>query len=311
MLEEVDLGKYPFLEEARLYAKECGLNITDLALPDFLPVRKRAINRINSCVDNTEYAPGEFREEYFSFICCNIYLRIINSQTLMKRFSLAESLRIEKYLLEDLQRKRDVPNKLYKSIFKIDVKTDGGEYLIPIPQYLKEAVNFNSVHWKLVNRKVNAGNVYLKLHSFVRVIRNSISNMIFNKIKSINVEGIPKIFREETSMIHLPPETKLIHSTSIPPCIRALVKDFEEGKNISHNGRILFASFMFERGKEIDDLIPYFEKLPDYNERITKYQLGFLKNKGYKCSGCEKVSTEGLCFKDESCAGIFNPVNYT
>jgi DNA primase large subunit len=44
-----------------------------------------------------------------------------------------------------------------------------------------------------------------------------------------------------------------------------------------------------------EDINGMFSMLPDYSEKVTKYQVGHIKKKGYNVPSCATVMTYGLC----------------
>jgi DNA primase large subunit len=72
---------------------------------------------------------------------------------------------------------------------------------------------------------------------------------------------------------------------------------------------------MLAIGKQTDEVVELFKNAPDFNEKITRYQVEHLAGtKGsrvkYSVPSCEKLRNENLCFATEDCAGIINPVQF-
>jgi DNA primase large subunit len=72
---------------------------------------------------------------------------------------------------------------------------------------------------------------------------------------------------------------------------------------------------MLAIGKPIDEIVSLFESAPDFNQKITRYQVEHLAGlKGsrtkYSVPSCEKLLIENLCFATEQCAGIINPMQF-
>jgi DNA primase large subunit len=77
----------------------------------------------------------------------------------------------------------------------------------------------------------------------------------------------------------------------------------------------MLATYMLAIGKPIDEIVALFENAPDFNEKITRYQVEHLAGmKGsrtkYSVPSCEKLLNENLCFATEQCAGVFNPIQF-
>ena len=95
-----------------------------------------------------------------------------------------------------------------------------------------------------------------------------------------------------------------------PPCINYVIDKFEKGESPTHMERLTTASFLFQKGKDIEEIMEIFSKAPNFNRDITEYQLNHIKNKNYKPSNCDKIENEGFCFRNSSICGLAkNPLN--
>ena len=191
-----DLAKYPFLAEAGEYLRDTGLSLDNLGDPDWKPILERAYGRIVVASSGQIYSPDIERldndSEILSFIVAIILLKSVAINTLTRRFSLAEARRAEKYLQQDLWAGKDkknfeLPLKIIQELFGIRVSIEKEEFVINIPDYLKRAVHFHEKEWKLVNRRVTNGFVYLTAHETVRLIRTELGEYINSKIQSISI----------------------------------------------------------------------------------------------------------------------------
>jgi len=100
-----------------------------------------------------------------------------------------------------------------------------------------------------------------------------------------------------------------------PPCIRHALEVMNQGENLPHSARLMLATYMLAIGKSIDDIVILFHNAPDFNEKITRYQVEHLAGtKGsrtkYSVPSCEKLRNENLCFATEECNGIINPSQF-
>ncbi|TLY06875.1 MAG: DNA primase [Thaumarchaeota archaeon] len=322
-----DLAKYPFLAEAGEYLRDTGLSLDNLGDPDWKPILERAYGRIVVASSGQIYSPDIERldndSEILSFIVAIILLKSVAINTLTRRFSLAEARRAEKYLQQDLWAGKDkknfeLPLKIIQELFGIRVSIEKEEFVINIPDYLKRAVHFHEKEWKLVNRRVTNGFVYLTAHETVRLIRTELGEYINSKIQSISISSIPESFSERVQDLILLakkfPEIVVV-SSEYPPCVKHAIEVLEKGENLPHSGRFLLATYLLARGQSVDQIAPLFKNAPDYNERITKYQLEHIsgsagKGTKYQCPSCDKLRSENLCFAIPDCDGIINPVQF-
>ena len=203
-----DLAKYPFLAETGEYLRDKGFNLVQLSHPDWHPIVEKAYGRIvvattgqiyGSTIEDFENVDSEI----LSFVIAIVLLKSAGIPTLIKRFSLAEARRAERYLQQDLQKKNEtkleLPLKIMQELFSVKVMTKDEDFVISVTDYLKRAVHFHEKEWKLINRRVENGFVFLTAHETVRLIRKELDGYINSKIQAVDTPSIPETFRERVS----------------------------------------------------------------------------------------------------------------
>jgi len=332
-LGTADLAKYPFFAEAGDYLRDKGFTLEQLGHPDWKPLLEKAYGRIvvassgqiydSNRPEKNGYDSNEIDLEIFSFLVAIILLKVAGINTLTRRFSLSEARRAEKYLEHDLKqskydKKLDIPLKIIQELFSVKVIVENDEFVLSVPDYLKRSVHFHEKEWKLVNRLVTKGFVHLTAHETVRLIRAELGQYINSKIQSINLPSIPESFNERIQDLVILArkfaETTTV-SSDYPPCVKHAIEVLEKGENLPHSGRFLLATYLLARGKTVDQIAPLFKNAPDYNERITRYQLDHISGESgngtkYQCPSCDKLKSENLCFATTECDGIINPVQF-
>jgi|TARA_B100000809_G_C15063290_1_gene503225 DNA primase large subunit len=330
----VDLGtdeivKYPFLDEAGKYLSDKGFSLEQFGSdPDLKKIVENAFERIITASDGRIFKSdlasnnSALPMEIFSFLIAVILLKLSGMNTLIRRFSLAEARRAEKFLEKDLINQKDVKKsklslQILQELFSVTVQKNDEHFTIPIADYLKHAINFHEREWKLINRKVVSGKVHLTSHETVRLVRKELDRHIFNKINSSSspemIQGFePYVQKLRTLAKKF--EVKTVESTEFPPCIKHAIEVLEKGENLSHSGRFLLATFLLNKGQTIGQIAPLFKNAPDYNPKVTLYQLkqlsGISGTTKYKCPSCEKVKTQNLCFPVSACDTIINPLQF-
>ncbi|MEX0910655.1 MAG: DNA primase [Nitrosopumilaceae archaeon] len=322
-----DLAKYPFLAETGEYLRDKGFNLEQLGHPDWKPIVEKAYGRIVVATTGQIYGSDlekleNLDSEILSFVIAVILLKSAGIPTLIRRFSLAEARRAEKYLEQDLrskdERKLDFPLKIIQDLFSVKVTIQDDDFVIKVADYLRRAVHFHEREWKLVNRKVENGLVFLTSHETVRLIRKELDAYINSKIQSTDTPSIPETFRERvTDLITLAKKFSdtFTVSTEYPPCIKHAIEVLDRGENLPHSGRFMLATYLLTKGQTIDQIAPLFKNAPDYNERVTRYQIEHIagtsgKRIKYSCPSCDKLKSENLCFEIPECNGIINPVQF-
>ena len=104
-------------------------------------------------------------------------------------------------------------------------------------------------------------------------------------------------------------------STEYPPCIKHGIEVLEKGENLPHSGRFMLATFLLSRGQSVEQIAPLFKNAPDFNEKVTLYQLNHLAGTSgsgtkYSCPSCEKLKSQNLCFAIPECDNIVNPLQF-
>lgn len=324
-----EMAKYPFLAESGQYLKDKGFSLEQFGNdPDLKPILDKALSRIEIATTGKIYRSEvanleDLDLEVFSFLLAVILLKLSGMNTLIRRFSLAEARRAEKYLERDLadlsnKTKEELATRIIKELFSIEVQKRENFFVIPISAYLKHSVNFHEREWKLINRRVDNGKVVLTPHETVRLIRKELDNYIASKIRSAGAPSMIETLKKPVErLVSLSKNfsVPMVVSTEYPPCIKHAIDVLDKGENLPHSGRFLLATYLLGVGQTVEKIAPLFKNAPDYNERITMYQLNHLKGSSgsgteYKCPSCERVKSKDLCFATSDCDGIINPVQF-
>jgi len=188
-----EMAKYPFLAEAGQYLKDKGFSLDQFGTdPDLKPIVDKAYSRIEAAIQKPNYSSLPVNQkldlEVFSFLIAIVLLKLSGMNTLIKRFSLAEARRAEKFLEKDLgnlanRTEEEFASRIIKDLFSLTIKKK--KFLvIPISDYIKHSVQFHEREWKLINRHVETGIVYLSSHETVRLIRKELDRYINSRIIS-------------------------------------------------------------------------------------------------------------------------------
>tara|TARA_B100000686_G_scaffold320689_1_gene372621 strand:+ start:32 stop:1042 length:1011 start_codon:yes stop_codon:yes gene_type:complete len=324
-----EIVKYPFLAEAGKYLNDKGFSLEQFGTdPDLKKIVENAFERIITASEgrifksNLSSDNSSLPLEIFSFLIAVILLKLSGMNTLVRRFSLAEARRAEKFLEKDLTNNKDtmktkLSQQILEELFSMTVEKSDQHFTILITDYLKHSINFHEREWKLINRKIMNGKVHLTPHETVRLVRKELDRHIYTKINSSSSpEMIPGFETYVDKLKHLAKkfEVKTVESTEFPPCIKHAIEVLEKGENLPHSGRFLLATFLLNKGQTVEQIAPLFKNAPDYNPKVTIYQLNQLSGKSgtteYKCPSCEKVKSQDLCFPVPACDTIINPLQF-
>ena len=205
-----DLAKYPFLNEASLYVKETHFDLQEFDRAEMTFIIERSFNKIEKFIKNgeTSYKLEKFEIEILTFLASLLIMKSTSIDVLTKKFALLESMRFERYLIEDLKnsfkdgKKRLILFKIFKEVFKIDVYCEtiiNEFYKIRVVDYISRSLLFHEEEWKLINRTVKNGYVYLNVNEIVRLFRNELSLLIIDKIKNMKLITFPNQVLDEIS----------------------------------------------------------------------------------------------------------------
>jgi DNA primase large subunit len=265
--------------------------------------------------------------EVLTFLVALIIVKSVMLEPLIRKFALAEARRAEKFLTEDLKRqnelqKRSLFSKIFEDLFQLKIgfaEPDNRLYKVRVTDYLSRSSHFHEQEWKLVNRLVSRGFVYLDADETVRLVRNELSVTIYSKVRGMTLPTIPEAMKAKAEALRAKFAPRFdyrpIAVTDFPPCIKHALEVMSRGENLPHSARVMLATYMLAIGKPIDEIVALFENAPDFNQKITRYQVEHLAGlKGsrtkYSVPSCEKLLNENLCFATEQCAGITNPLQF-
>jgi len=333
-LGQDEIAKYPFLADAGQYLKDKGFTLEQFGTDsDLKPLISKAFDRILVASDGKIYksdlegdlvqTEAALPREVFSFLLAIVLLKLSGMHTLIKRFALAEARRAEKYLEKDLanisdESKKQLAIKIIDDLFSIQIEKLDDFFVIPVSDYLKHSINFHEREWKLINRHVENGQVYLTPHETVRLIRKELGTYINAKIINAKTPTMIPGFEDSVNKLVLLSKkftTYTVTTGEYPPCIKHAIEVLEKGENLPHSGRFMLASFLLSKGQTVQQIAPLFKNAPDYNERVTLYQLNHLAGTSgsgtqYSCPSCEKLKTQSLCFATSECDNIINPLQF-
>jgi DNA primase large subunit len=288
----------------------------------------RAIERIEIAVDGKVYDKLERYEiEILTFLISIILVKFIGFESILRKFALAEARRAEKFITEDLKRqdemqRRALFTKIFQDLFKvrINIADDGRLFKVSIIDYIKRSSHFHEQEWKLINRLVHDGHVYLDADETVRLIRNELSVLIYDKVKTMALPSLPGAIKSKADELRMKfvgryESTVIMAARNYPPCVKHALELLKRGENLPHSARVMLATYMLTIGKAVDEVVLMFENAPDFNEKITRYQvehLAGIKGSGAKYSvpSCQKLRNENLCFATSECESIVNPVQF-
>ncbi len=347
-------AKYPFmvsLDEYLLHAYGTRLSLNDLL--DLQDLKEQGLMRIKSALGRGSYTVSfDEDQEVISFYLALILASAVDPWALHK-YADVEAKRAVSFMLGDKDRVISViAEKLgveleyfgsesnicgHRVVVGVEKRT-GKEVIecypfrVTIPTYLRLTESLASdPKWKLVNRCVIRGYVYLNKRDAARLLESAIKSRIAElamelvSTTSIDSERIMPEVNELRELVRsvrgflTSEKDKFMEELRgqiveefFPPCITEIMNALLKGEHLSHHQRFALATFLLNIGADVDYVLNLMRNLPDFNERIARYQVEHLagqrgSRKKYSMYSCEKMKTLGMCVAD---CGVKNPIQY-
>jgi DNA primase large subunit len=325
-----DLAKYPFLKESTEYIKRLNVKIEDLANPELERVLERAEERVEDAILYRLVGRKRRNEEIeiLSFPAAIMLTVATESSFIKKRYALAEAKRIYEDLKEES--KEQILEIAADLGWKLTLNQQGVsplEFAVDFQDYLKSTTHLRDKKWKLVNRFLSKGAVFLSRNEASRLLSEEARRHIEEKLEAEELPGFPKkitnvaerikrLSAEKIGKAELEEFPKVMVQAAFPPCIAALYLAFSSGRHISHIGRFALTSFLINIGMPAENVIELFKNISDFNEKMTRYQVEHIAGETgsrtrYIPPRCDTLQTHGICTnRDEVCRRVRHPLAY-
>ncbi|MEM4479805.1 MAG: DNA primase large subunit PriL [Candidatus Bathyarchaeia archaeon] len=327
-----DLAKYPFLKEAAEYVKSLDLKIEDLASPEFSQILERAKERLEEAILYTSITRKLQNEEVeiLSFPTAILLAAATENSFIKRRYALAEAKQAYNDLKFEPKEKILAIAKNFQwkiTLANIDEITASYEFKLHFTDYLRNTVNLRDKKWKLINRPLAHGNVYLTRTETARLISEEVRRHIERRLEVGELPKLPQkiasiaeilktLTLEKVDKAELEGLPETIKKEAFPPCIATLYEAAQKGRHLSHIARFTLTTFLVNIGTPIDSIIDLFRNSSDFNERLTRYQVEHIAGERgsrtrYKPPKCQTLQTHGICTApNEICKTIRHPLGF-
>jgi len=311
------------------------LKITELDNPEYSRIVERAEKRIEEAILNALVNDQIHNNEIEipSFPIAVMIVTAANETFLKRRYALGEAKRAYQILKQENKQKlaevAQVFNWKIKPIQADATKpqTVTADFAIHFTNYLRNTGNLRETKWKLVNRTMHNGEVYLTKDEAARLLSEEVRAHIEKKLeqkigftlpptvikRAERLKQLSLTKRGQIRQEEMPKETTI---AAFPPCIRQLLNSTQTGRHISHIGRFALTSFLINSGMTVEGVIECFRPASDFSERMTRYQVEHIAgDRGsrtrYIPPRCDTLRTHGVCpGMDEICRKIRHPLAY-
>ncbi len=265
--------------------------------------------------------------EFLSFPVARLIVEIVGDAFLRHRFAVAEAKRSQSLFKDEDE---DTLISIATHTFGINcgfAKRDiGGRrypFRIHFADYLRYASGFHDPYWKLVNRVLSRGYVFLVKEDFTRILASAVERRLSeprepplkvpSEIKQIVDEVAFRVVAKREKYAFDKVEGEVVEE-AFPPCITALISALQRSQPLSHSARFTLTSFLLNIGYPIEKVVSLFSEVPDFKEDLTRYQVehiaGIKSGTRYTPPKCETMRTYGLCLSREECGNVKHPLEY-
>jgi DNA primase large subunit len=315
------LAKYPILPEAREFFEAFEVEELD----DYAEAVKA---RVLEAIERGEKGvlPREDpMTDLLTFALARVLALAIGEPWLLRRWALAEASRMERYLHTEVP---SLKTTVLKSMINVEEAGDlNGEfkYKMHFVEFLRLNKELGEPKWRLVNRMLYRGYVYLTEAEAIRLFRQLAYQRLSSRenVSKITVKGLPPRLQEAAEdvmgeLVRLRSayayETATALSEDWPPCIIAIRNHVADA---SHKELFTLAAFLINRGYSTEQILTILSERPDFNERIARYQVEHIaglrgSRTKYRPPSCQAMKAYGLCVEDGRLCprGIKNPLDF-
>jgi DNA primase large subunit len=330
---ETDFAKYPFLKGTAERIRPLDLRIETLLSDDMTRILRRAEERVSDAITSLKIRdPGERINTDIEILSYPVALLLVTSTEnsfIQKRYALAEAKQASKELAGEPKEKllkiaENFGWKLHISPKQSEVPH---EFVLHFADYLRNTTHLRDKTWKLINRILVAGNVYIDKADVARLLEEEIKRTIEKRLEFAEPSKLPPQLVEITDRIkklavdkigkeEMDGFPKVVSQSAFPPCIVALYEAASKGRHLSHVGRFTLTSFLVSIGMPSEKVNELFKSFSDYNERLTRYQIEHIAGERgsrtrYTPPQCTTLQTHSVCVNSDAlCRLVRHPLAY-
>lgn len=319
------------MPEAARYIEALDLKIDELENPEFKPILEKAESRVEEAVLLRSIGPRSPKDdvEIPSFPIAVMLVAATDDSRIKRTYALAEAKRVSDQLKEE---SKEVVAEIADNFnWKLGTVEDcvgkpSYDFTLHFTDFVKNAAIIQDKKWKLVNRTLLQGEVYLTRNETSRLLEEEVRRYIEKRLETkvgelppdimTRVERLKQLFFESRGKTSWEDVPKQIVVGAYPPCIKSLYGTLSSGRHLSHIGRFTLTTFLVNIGMAVEGVIDLFRALSDFNERMTRYQVEHIAGRRgsrtkYIPPRCDTLRTHGVCQgMDDICETIRHPLGY-
>lgn len=280
--------RYPFSQEAKAILESANVQLNPRAIELGLERIQKAL--AGALGGSTAMHKEEQLEEIVSYAAARLILGYCRNRFITNKFAVAEAKRASHYLNQE----EESALKKLEVELKLSSEAVQHGYWIPLPQYLR--CTPGSPPYKLINRRLQRGRVFTNYHERLRLMEEAI-RVHTTQLKSVsnpseNVKTAAAQLKELLPKLEQQPIR--LEAGDYPSCIQQLLDDLKRHENLPHHARWYLAVYLLHRGMAIEQIVSLYSNLPDFSEKVTRYQLEHIRKKGYSIPTCATIKSWGL-----------------
>ncbi|MEM4261747.1 MAG: hypothetical protein QXI10_02185 [Candidatus Diapherotrites archaeon] len=302
--------KYPFSELGKKIILSSKISLDDVPEKPL----KRAESLVNLAISGANYEPQVRKDrdsllvEILAFPLSKVLVAVVDKFEVKRKYLQF----LSDYFFSSLSEADD--KELFGLALELKINflpADKGSLqnffaVVSLVDFLR--VEHSNVESKLVNQVLVNGFVYFSKRGFARLVSDiAVSEVESSLAKPSKVDvkilDSAKLIRDAFSKSFVSFESVAfgpVKSEAFPPCMAKIYNDLLSGSNVSHMARFSLATFLNSIGMPVEKIVDAFRKAPNFNEKITRYQVERISNskisgKSYSCPACDKMRSYGLC----------------
>lgn len=208
-----------------------------------------------------------------------------------------------------------IEDKLNMLDLAVVYSADTNTFTIPFQNYISNTRRLTGSPYRLVYQSMHGGLVTLRKEVILKIgreaylkklqalydrIPGSLASDVSGKLNEIpgTIAYLYRMRKKHDSF-----ELGDVDPGLFPPCVHGYIKEMKDGVNLSHLARFTLVSFLHHIGMANDDIIGLFESAPDYNEKMTVYQVNHVSGESsgteYSPPKCSVLASNHLCYKGD------------
>lgn len=330
-------ARYPFLAASREAVEQADVDLAGLIREE--AVVARAAERVTGALSAGEIGDPHrsTRVELLSYPVSRVLVSLVDERICTRRYARAEAERAtaqfrdareaglqlksaqrEQLSLGDLLAEFDLANVIRKG-------SNEEGYRVAVGTYLTLISNLWGDEWRLVNRILADGEVFIASEELYTLLEEAISQRVARGLPLAVPEELAEPLqerveeiREVLSDLDLTREIDTVVPDRFPPCMKALLDSIQKGEHLGHHSRFAITAFLASIGMSTDEIIDLYMVNSSFGEEMTRYQTDHIRGETspteYTPPSCATMQSYGDCVnKDDICEDVINeshPLNY-